>query len=287
MVNKSAQISTVSDNIRTLKARADIMGEQLEICNRQLMRLVSEDESDLHTVWKKYCQDTFFSSVADKAQLCRYLCEEWSTAEVLAHLDMLQDGEGTLAEAWGRIAYVRNKKNDKVFLDLSKKIKTARAFYAASFSEACEAVYNGICEFCILPVENEREGKLYSFYTMMDRFELKICRVIYEDTDNGANGIVYALVGRDISFDISDGEYKRFEFSVVHENADFVADVISAVKLFGGTVVIVGTQPVPYDELKSKYYLSVDLESASVLPLALYMYLDYPRYSPIGLYSIR
>ena len=64
-------------------------------------------------------------------------------------------------------------------------LPTAKACYADSFSAVCEQVFDGQCEYCILPLENTQDGKLVRFYGLIEKYELKIaltCKVTTSDT---------------------------------------------------------------------------------------------------------
>ena len=286
MAEGNRALDTVSENIRILDRRAEMTEKQSDICVEQLCRLVKDENDDIYSVWENFCERAGKADVAHKAALCRHICESPRYSAALIDMLAYGDAEDVSAAASRRIAYVRNKRNDKIFLDFSDRIKGARAHYATSFSDACEAVFNGTCEYCILPVENGRDGKLYSFYSMMDRYELKIVQIIREDSEDGSESIIFALVGKTLSLPIKGGRGQMFELSVIHESADFVADVIAAVNSFGGRLKDVGTQPVQYDEPRRKFYFTVDLNGASAMPLALYMTLEYAGYAPMGFYTV-
>lgn len=51
------------------------------------------------------------------------------------------------------------------------------ASYVHSFTDACEDVAAGESEYCILPIENSREGVLPSVYGLIARYELFVLRV--------------------------------------------------------------------------------------------------------------
>ena len=84
----------------------------------------------------------------------------------------------------GRIAYMPAAFADKAYLALSAAVENPRATATASFVDACEEVRSGLCEFCILPLENTHSGKLTAFTRLILRYNLQIHGVC--DLENGA-----------------------------------------------------------------------------------------------------
>ena len=84
----------------------------------------------------------------------------------------------------GRIAYMPAAFADKAYLALSAGVENPRAAAVSGFVDACEEVRSGLCEFCILPLENSQNGKLTAFTRLMLRYDLQITAVC--DLENGA-----------------------------------------------------------------------------------------------------
>ena len=84
----------------------------------------------------------------------------------------------------GRIAYMPAAFADKAYLALSAVVDSPRAAATASFVDACEEVRSGLCEFCILPLENTHSGKLTAFTRLILRYNLQIQAVC--NLENGA-----------------------------------------------------------------------------------------------------
>lgn len=284
MDKKERDVNTLIGNLQILDDRAKMTQKQSDICTELLCRSLLTQGKDVYSVWETFCQRRGREDVLGKITLCRHICEDRRLYPSLVKILSSGDGEELSAGAKKRIAYVRNKRSDKIFLDVESRIKGAKAHYSASFSDACEAVFDGKCQYCILPLENSREGKLYSFYAMMDRYELKISQVVQEDNEDGAESVTYGLLSKTVSFFGVVTGRQMLEFSVIQENADFVARVIEAVNLLGGSVADVGAQPLVYDQPRRRFYFTVNMNGVSVLPLALYMTLEYAGYVPEGLY---
>ena len=95
-----------------------------------------------------------------------------------------------------QIAYVKNAFSDNAYLQFCTELNHPRAANFDSFSDVCEEVYNGICEFGILPILHERDGKLFRFYSLLEKYELRIvcaCDVPCVE-QNGITVTRYALI---------------------------------------------------------------------------------------------
>ena len=88
--------------------------------------------------------------------------------------------------AKGRIAYMPSAFADKAYLHLAATVKSPRATATASFVDACEEVHSGLCEYCILPLENSHSGRLPAFTRLILRYRLQVVTV--RDLENGAVG---------------------------------------------------------------------------------------------------
>ena len=88
--------------------------------------------------------------------------------------------------AKGRIAYMPGAFADKAYLHLATVVKSPRAAATASFVDACEEVHSGLCEYCILPLENSHSGRLPAFTRLILRYRLQVVTVC--DLENGAVG---------------------------------------------------------------------------------------------------
>ena len=283
MKSKKKSIDTIVRNVGILLEREKNNEEQLRLCARQLDELFSESSE-----WSEQIREISLDINATplfNVTLCKLLGKR---SEIRSSVnDMLVgDIEEVSDTAKGRIAYVRNKRNDKMFLEFSKAVSGAKAYYSASFADACEAVFNNTCEFCILPVYNGKEGKLYSFYNMLDRYDLKIAHTVTEDEGDSQELVTFALVGRELITSVHGYGKCRFEFSLIDENAVVVARVTAAVGELGGMATDVGTMPVAYDRPRRKFYLSADIPKEGIIPLAMYLSMENMGFEVLGLYEI-
>ena len=288
MTEKKRNVSVLGENASMLSRRASVTREQLDLTAEQLIETLICDceDNSADGVYAEFCRIYGDTDCRAKAIACKGIVGDAALSARVGEKNLLGYGEAALPGTHGRIAYVRNKRNDDAYASFAEKIRGAKAYYCSSFAEACEAVFSNVCEFCILPIENGTDGKLYSFYSMIDRYELIISSSVWLAADDGADKTCFALVSRGAVIG-GRPQSVRFEFSVVCEDGAFPGDIVDVANLIGGRVLSVGTQPVPYDDVGTKYYFSMDIDSLDVLPMAFYMSVEYPRYTPLGAYNVK
>ena len=77
----------------------------------------------------------------------------------------------------GKVAFTDSLVLRKAFSEFSKVTQGLTATFVSSFTEACEDTAAGISDYCILPIENSREGILTGMYSLIEKHELFICGV--------------------------------------------------------------------------------------------------------------
>lgn len=132
-----------------------------------------------------------------------------------------------------KIAYVKNTFSDNAYLQFSAELTHPRAANFDSFSDVCEEVYNGICEYGILPILHERDGKLFRFYTLLEKYELRIvcaCDVPCIEQD-GVTVTRYALIRKALPAAL-DGNTTHIELLLPTDGGE-VCDLLQAAQLCG------------------------------------------------------
>lgn len=94
----------------------------------------------------------------------------------------------------GKVSFTESEVLKKAFASLSKGHTQFSAAYVSSFTEACEDTLAGLSDFCILPIENSREGILTSVYSLIEKYELFICSVCV--IESGEVSTKFALLCR-------------------------------------------------------------------------------------------
>ena len=282
-------INTLAENMELLCKRRNICDEQRLLTLEQFIeiscsQLQGDAVANINLIYQTANKFGGKLSCKEKIFVCKLISANTNAQYDIAQ-KLSETAEDIGEDVRGRIAYVKNTQNDSAFLAFSQQLKNARAFYAPTFSDCCEAVVDNKCEFCILPIENADGGKLYSFYSLIDKYELKICTTARCVTDDEQD-VVYALVSKSISPAVITAPHMRFEFTTVGEQGDHIGEVIKALQHLSCNIYSLNTRPIEYDYQKQKCIFSVDVPDNSLAPLLIYLENEYPRYTPIGLYKI-
>lgn len=194
--------------------------------------------------------------------------------------------EEGLEDSRGRIALVKNRYNEQAFQQLAPLVVGAKEYHVSSFSEACEEVASNRCEFCILPLENDRDGRLFGFYGMLDRYEMKVCAVTSLETEEPLGSTRYALSGRSLPSRIAKQSQWNLEFSIASPVGEFPHDVLAVASLLQAILLKVDSLPVLYDDQLQRFYFTFRAKKTNAHAFHLYCSAEHSRYTPIGLYPV-
>ena len=184
----------------------------------------------------------------------------------------------------GKIAALKNQYSETAFSLLSKAVTRPKAVHVQTFTEACEAVTDNRCQFCILPTETSNGGRLFGFYSLLDKYELKIYAVCSVESEESDESVRYALVGRSLPDRFQKGTERTLECSITAEDGGFPIDIPAILNIFGAKILRIDSLPSEYDELQNKYYLSFRLSERNAIIMDLYLSNEHQNYSQIGLY---
>lgn len=150
----------------------------------------------------------------------------------------------------GRIAYMPAAFADKAYLCLSAFVRNPRAATTASFVDACEEVHSGLCEYCLLPLENTHSGKLTAFTRLILRYRLRIVAVC--DLENGAAAgqvtrfaLLKSSVEREFPFPLTPPSAKEgLYLELIHVTDSLnLTDLLTAAEFCGLSLYRVDTLP--------------------------------------------
>ncbi len=188
----------------------------------------------------------------------------------------------------GRIAYLQNSYNDTAFGHFSSVLRDAKASYYDSVNDICESVLSGNCQFCILPVETEKDGKLLSFYKTILKNELKINAEFDLYSSNGEGYTRYALLGRAPTLPPSRviGKESNRSLEILYSDTDNIslAELMRVAELFGMKVRCVDTLALT-DGAKNSFCMEFEATDADVQGFMTYLSVDCPEHLLIGLYQ--
>lgn len=142
-----------------------------------------------------------------------------------------------------KIAYVKNTFSDNAYLQFSSDLNHPRAANFDSFSDVCEEVYNGICEYGILPILHQRDGKLFRFYALLAKYELRIvCACDVPCIEQGGVTVTrYALVRKSLPVGREE-EITHVELLLPADSGE-ICDLLQAAQLCALTPARLDTRP--------------------------------------------
>ena len=184
------------------------------------------------------------------------------------------------------ISYVKNNYNDTAFLRFSELFHTTKVSYGINFEEVCERVYNGVCDYCILPIESVAGGKLFSFYSLIDKYDLQIFAVCDIDEASSSKRTRYALLTRAPLICADDEKRHYFEFSLIKDDSYLLSDILDAADTVGARLYRIDSIPVPYDDLTFRIYHVFEADSNAFLALKTYLDYKYPQQKTVGHYLL-
>lgn len=187
------------------------------------------------------------------------------------------------------IAYLRNTYTDRAYTRFQSILQHTTAVYYSDFQGVCESLYYDRESACILPMENSVDGKLLRFYSLLNKYDLRIaytCSVTTEDTDVTTR---YALLRKNITvpnpdeFDACEGLYMECRAVLNEEHP--LSDLLAAAAWYHLTLTRVDTIPTDYDDGERTYDLILRMEEDGDLAAMLtYLYLMVPQFTVFGIY---
>ena len=299
--------NVIAENLQELTERADLLGEQ-EIAHLRELAIEIAEGDDLADLLSSlpYSRFSPAAPVKDVSEnnretvlrshklleakfsmiLCQELFEQLRDREPLLPI-LFPDLEEIPQNALGRIVYQRNSYTDDAYLAFATLVTDARAAYAHSFHAACEEVYNGHCEYCILPIENAVEGELIGFAKLIAQYDLKIAATCDIAGADASRRTRFALLRRNILplFSLDTDKNGFFRCSLPAENATALADVLTAANFFGISFRSASTLPIDKVGTKACFNLTFSINDGDFYPFLLYLATVAPQYTPIGIYS--
>ncbi|MBQ2999621.1 MAG: hypothetical protein IJD64_04090 [Clostridia bacterium] len=289
-MEKKEEIKILCDNIEIFSNRKTLSEKQRALAMSQwLSRFLSESDDTPSHLYDRFCSSFTTEEIPtpeDRALLCAQLANHPSFQKKLLSHSPLEGREGAASGSHGRIALVRNRYNEEAFSIFEHTVQGAKPEFFSSFSDACEEVFDNLCEYCILPVENTGDGRLFGFYSMIDRYELKICSVCELETESPPETIRYALVGKHLPRRIPQNTDWNFECCVSAEAEEFPYDIFRVAPVFSATPIKIDSLPILYDDRAHRFYLTFRVPRHLAYAFDLYLSKEHPRYTAIGLYPI-
>lgn len=192
-------------------------------------------------------------------------------------------------DAAERIAYLKNSYNDVAYMQFSSLLSSPRAAYFSNVTDVCESVYNGSCEYCILPVETASDGKLISFYEMILKYSFNIAAVYDLRGDEGYTR--YALLSKSaVSYSPSlrsKARNRYFEFIITETDTVSLEELLCAASFCSLKLCRIDTLSTHSSASKGAGAFLCPVfraDGADLYTFLMFLAIDCPDYIPVGLY---
>lgn len=274
---RSALLKELSSSMT--KNSSDILSDLKSLYERKLIK-----ENDIHYL------DNILT--VDKIQLYKYCLSDHNIGRDLSESLFGQD-EKCHPDAVGRVAYIKNNYADAAYLMFSKSISSPRSKYFSSIQAVCEEVYSGSCEYCILPIETDVDGKLMTFYSTIDKYELKIhsvCTVRYSDNQSYTK---FALLKKSFAgigiFNAPQAYLNKrmleVKISQTSHNDSPLYNILKAADACSLKIQRIDSLPLSYNKDLLGYYVVFSVNQADFKTFLIYLSLEFPQSYVIGFYS--
>ena len=268
-------------------------GEDADVIKSILLSIRSEGKADSGNVIdeNRHAADEIFSrmSLIERLYLFKETFERLSIEKKeLFKQYWNEDDIEITAEASERIAYLKNSYTDSVYLQFSSLLSSPRAAYFGSIVDVCESVYNGSCEYCILPIETAADGRLLSFYELILKYGFRINAVYDLGLDGGYTR--YALLSkRFAAYDNSlrsKARNRYFEFIMTGSETVSIEELLCAssfcslklrrIDTFNFHPEKIGNHPCVCPIFR--------VDGSDMVTFLSFLVIDCPDFIPIGLY---
>ncbi len=292
MSSENKDLKILLDNLSELDTRKSLTNRQLDISFEFLAQKIKEDSKSTHDTQK---------NISDYKKLLEKYCSQADPSHCISFIKELTQGmsfplsflsiteehiELFSKSSAAKISYVKNNYNDMAYLHFSALFSSPKVSYAASFEEVCEDVYNGISDYCILPLESVSNGKMFGFYSLIEKYDLKVFSVCDIEEDHSEERTRYALLSKRNLLFLDDFDKTYFEFSAIGDDEYSIRDILEAAHACNIKLYRIDALPVQYDDRIFRFYHVFEYKYASVLPFLIYLNFKYPQYKSIGHYVL-
>lgn len=279
-MSKKSNFDTVIANLNQLKEREAIIKElrALEIAEIPYTLGETVELRDIIQLYRRYMPlSNNVLTVEDRIEFCKIIAER--NKQSLKNILIKTDTEATI----NAIAYVKNPYSIEALALLCKDVEVHDEHIFSSFGELCDDISSGLSDACIIPIENTADGKLINFYSIIDRFELKIIATCEIESSDGNQITRYALLKRHLT--IPDHEKCYVEISLISAQSNTVKDILEAAVLLDLSIYRINSMPLRYNrssfEISSVLYGELD----SIISFILFLKLNIPQHTILGLYN--
>ncbi len=290
MLSNNKQIKIICDNIKDLGERKRLINEQREISYEFLLQFFADNykASDISqsTVLEYTDLIEKYSGKRSNKELINFFCD--AVKKIGSSPSIFLNENSSLdfftPAAPSMISYVKNNHSDSAFIKFSSLFDKPKVTYRTSFEEICEDVYNSVSDYCILPIESSSGGKLFSFYSLIDKYDLKIFAICDLDDGTTDKRTRYALISKKSLIYLKSKKDIFIEFSMIEDKSYSLKNILEAADICGLELYRIDTVSAAYDDLAFKFYHIFKSKSQGILPFLMYLNYKYPRHEAIGYY---
>lgn len=221
------------------------------------------------------------TAYADIAMLCCEFAGALPNGFDRVFSDVFGQPLSPLDTAIGRVAYVPNSYTEQAFGILCASVPGCSASYHHHFDDVCQEVYNGLCQYGILPISSSPDGMLSGIYRMIASYRLKITSVCRIAGGQDAH-TVFALIERCTAVPEKPCDC-CMEFLYTPANAHDVTDLLCITALFGHRVLGTGSYTAEDGEA---FHIRLAILAQAFYPYLIYLSLFCQDMIPVGLYQI-
>lgn len=199
---------------------------------------------------------------------------------------VLSDAEGQNAPVSDeiKISFIRGKQANAAFEAFARCIFGVMPSGCESFADVCESVFSGETDFGIVPVESSSDGRLGSFYGMIEKYGLYIVLLCGIPMQDGENITKFALCARSI-MKINAAGRRIFHFRLTLDLPDAITSVLAAGKYYGLSLCRADLIPVSSAGRENAFEFVFCTDGADLAGFTCFLKLTYPQFLPVGMYT--
>ena len=237
-----------------------------------------ENLSRLCEVLLRKNENTALLSLAEKVGVSELLSQYYAPQILMSGLPQIK-GDTKIA------CWAFNRYSAMAYERFSCNYPEWKQVAVESFTDVCELINNGSCEFGILPIENSVDGRLASFYRLIDRYEFKICAVCDVENEKGDAFTRLALVAKSLRR-LGDGLPKEIELSCTSSHSGTLVNLIEVADKMDISIKRVSSVSLYYRKDACVVNLTLSLTEPILVPFLAYLRIFERDVNVIGLYNL-
>ena len=220
-----------------------------------------------------------------------YLCKSISLFDGGAYSEKdvvrwISDSERELPNTSGdkKVSFVRGNQSGRAFERFARFVPGVLAEYEEDFKSACEAVACGESTYAIVPVENSLDGRLNSFYRLIEKYALSIVLSADIVSDDGESSTRFALVYKNFEIINLRGSH-MFECRITFGHQRELGNIILTADYFGAEICKIYSLPLSSGGRENSFGIIFGIDGADLAGFFCYLLLEYPQFSSVGIYT--